>query len=95
MHYVYILYSASLSRFYTGETSLSPVERLKQHNGGKYDEKFTRAGIPWELFLTIGCLSAAQAIKIERHIKDMKSTTYIENLKRYPEMIDKLKLRYA
>ena len=40
------------------------------------------------------CESTTQALKIERHIKRMKSSTYIINLTRYPEMIEKLKRQY-
>jgi putative endonuclease len=31
---------------------------------------------------------------MEQHIKAMKSAVYISNLKKYPEIIEKLKLRY-
>ncbi len=40
-------------------------------------------------------MSKAQALAIEKHIKAMKSKIYIHNLKKYPEMIDKLLLKYA
>ncbi|PXY38851.1 excinuclease ABC subunit C, partial [Flavobacterium cheongpyeongense] len=35
-----------------------------------------------------------QALAIEKHIKDMKSKIYIENLLRYPEVINKLLEKY-
>ncbi|MBK9457438.1 MAG: GIY-YIG nuclease family protein [Bacteroidetes bacterium] len=34
--YTYILFSKSLNKFYIGSTSLSPVERLEQHNQIKF-----------------------------------------------------------
>lgn len=57
--------------------------------------KFTANANDWKLFLLISCKSKTQALSIEKHIKKMKSKTYIENLKKYPEMIDKLKSKYS
>ena len=48
----------------------------------------------WNLFLIIDCESKSQALQIEKHIKKMKSKTYIENLAKYPEMVIKLKEKY-
>jgi uncharacterized LabA/DUF88 family protein len=41
--------------------------------------------------LLIPCDSIREAVFIEAKIKKMKSRKYIEDLARYPEMIDKLK----
>jgi putative endonuclease len=66
-----------------------------QHNSGFYgNKKFTSAANDWVEFLQITCVSLGQARKIEAHIKKMKSRHYIHNLKRYPEMISQLKLKY-
>jgi len=92
--YVYILLSEKSNKFYVGQTSLQPEERLAQHNSGHYDEKFTLSGIPWNLFYVIKCVSREQAIKIERHIKNMKSRKYIEDLKKFPEISEKLLVKY-
>ena len=35
-----------------------------------------------------------QALAIEKHIKSMKSRKYLENLKKYPEITEKLKQLY-
>ncbi len=56
--------------------------------------KFTAKADDWELFLRISCTDKEQGLKIEKHIKKMKSKIYIENLRRYPEMIEKLKKRF-
>ena len=32
---------------------------------------------------------------VEEHIKSMKSKKYIQNLKKYPEMVEKLKDKYS
>ena len=94
MCYVYILYSQSLDRYYTGCTEYSPEERLLQHNDKHYDNSYTFFGIPWEIYYVIRCDTIAQARAIEQHIKRMKSKKYIENLKKYPEMSDKLIQKY-
>jgi putative endonuclease len=65
-------------------------ERLFKHNSGFYDKTYSAFTSDWDLFLRIDCISVNQAIQIEKHIKRMKSKVYIENLKKYPEMVDKL-----
>lgn len=67
---------------------------MMRHNEGYYQDKWSVRGIPWELFLNIECEHIHQARALEGHIKRMKSKKYIENLKRYPEIIEKLKIRY-
>ena len=86
---VYIIYSNSSDSFYTGFTTEPVMTRLERHNNSYYDEKYAKHGIPWLMFLEIVCSSSEQARKIESHIKKMKSKTYILNLKKYPEMIEK------
>ncbi|RXG13651.1 putative endonuclease [Leeuwenhoekiella polynyae] len=92
MHTVYILFSETLNRFYTGETT-DYDQRIAFH---KYSpaNKFTANANDWKLFLKFECDCKPQALKIERHIKNMKSQTYIRNLLKYPEIIDKLKKQY-
>jgi putative endonuclease len=94
MAYVYILYSPSLDKFYVGFTTETPELRLERHNSDYYENKFTANGKPWILFLAIECSDAEQARKIEAHIKSMKSQKYIRNLAVYPEIIEKLKLKF-
>jgi len=93
-YYVYILFSKKLNRYYTGSTNLPPEDRLKQHNEGFNDNGFTTKGIPWVLFLSLECKSREQARNVEFHIKRMKSRKYIENLKLYQELCQKLLNRY-
>lgn len=47
MHHVYILYSQRADLFYTGNTDLSPEERLEEHNEGIHPKAATKRGIPW------------------------------------------------
>ncbi len=91
---VYILFSPGANIFYTGFTTETIDTRFERHQNNYYDHKFTRKNSDWEVFLTIACNSSAQARAIEKHIKKMKSRVYIQNLKKYPEMIDKLLLKY-
>jgi len=92
MNIVYILHSAKINRFYIGYTS-DLVQRLEFHANAE-NRKFTYNADDWSLFLTIICESKSQALAIEKHIKTMKSKVYIENLKKYPEMTEKLLEKY-
>ena len=92
---VYILYSKSGDAYYTGFTTELIKLRIDRHNNDYYDDKYTKSGKPWELFLEIKCASDNQAMAIEKHIKSMKSKKYIQNLKTYSEMAEKLLTRFA
>ena len=92
-HIVYILYSIHLDRFYVGMT-VDFENRLEQHNSGFYDNSYTKKTNDWESFLLIECINKRQSLMIEKHIKNMKSVTYIKNLKKYSEIIIKLKEKY-
>ena len=92
MHQVYILHSEKLNRFYTGYTA-NLLERLEFHQNSE-SRKFTYNATDWALFLTIDCKTKQQGFQIEKHIKSMKSKIYIENLLKYPEMIEKLKTKF-
>ncbi|MBK9283292.1 MAG: GIY-YIG nuclease family protein [Sphingobacteriaceae bacterium] len=93
MFFVYILYSQKLSKYYIGTTD-NIQERLVEHNQGENRNSFTLRGRPWELFFLIEGLESNQAYEIEKHIKRMKSSKFIENLKKYSELAYKLKGRY-
>jgi putative endonuclease len=91
----YILYSATLNCFYIGAVHDSLETRLKKHRDRFYgNSHFTAQADDWELYMFIECDSFSQAIRIERHIKRMKSCVFIENLVQYPEMVERLKLKY-
>ena len=86
----YILYSKKIERYYIGYTS-DLEERLYLHQSGFFGGKsYTHKTDDWELFLQIPCTSIIQAVNIERRIKGMKSQNYIQNLKKYPEIVEKL-----
>jgi len=87
---VYILYSKRLDKFYIGET-MDLLKRVEEHNTGFYDNSFSSKTNDWEVFLQIECSDRSQARKIENHIKKMKSVKYIQDLKKHPEIILRLK----
>ncbi|GAB5523082.1 MAG: hypothetical protein Roseis2KO_09540 [Roseivirga sp.] len=93
MFWVYILYSKTAGRHYTGY-SIDPDERLKEHNEGYCKGSYSSAVRDWELRFMLKCQSKKQALQIERHIKRMKSRVYIQNLIKYPEMGEKLLIKY-
>ena len=91
----YILQSKNLDKFYIGYTTDSIENRIEKHNIGFYGvKKYTYTVDDWELFYSILCESRVQAIRIEQHIKKMKSRIYIHNLKKYPEITKKLLKKY-
>ena len=91
-HTVYILHSKKLNRYYIGETP-NIEERLVFHENSPA-HKFTAKAKDWLLFHSMECSDKFQAKRIETHIKKMKSKVYIENLKKYPEIFDRLCLMY-
>ena len=78
---VYILYSNTIDKFYTGSCN-DLKERLEQHQNKKFDKSFTKQADDWELYFTIDDLDYLQARRIKKHIKEMKSRKYIQNLKK-------------
>ena len=86
---VYILYSPKLDRYYIGMTD-DLYKRLSHHNHPIDPMKFTSRGLPWEIFLSLPCQSKPQALKLERLIKSKKSSVFIENLRKYPELVKKI-----
>ncbi len=76
-YYVYVIYSQSSGRYYTGY-SHDPEERLAEHNLGATTS--TRSGRPWMLVYKEEFSDKPSAIKRENQIKKMKSRKYIETL---------------
>ena len=91
---VYILYSTSVNSYYTGSCVDLGV-RMQQHIHKTYSDSYTKKASDWELYFYIENLEYRQAREIESHIKSMKSRKYIENLKKYPEMVFKLVEKYS
>ena len=91
--FVYILYSTSTAKYYVGQTE-DIIERLEKHNTAVFINSFTKPGIPWQLFFVIECNSRKQAVNMEMHVKKMKSVKYYHSLKKHPEMVERLKIKY-
>ena len=88
--YCYIIFSKSINRYYVGYTS-NLDERLQMHRSGYFGTKsYTMKAKDWEIYLTFPCSTIEKAIEIEGNIKRMKSRKYIENLKKYPALVNKL-----
>lgn len=68
--YVYVLYSVTTGKLYTG-ISNSPSKRLEKHNAGK-GAKATRVGRPWKIVRVEPMPSKSAALKREAAIKKMK-----------------------
>jgi len=90
MPFCYIIYSPQLDSYYTGSCANFDL-RLKAHNSKKYTASYTSKSDDWKRFLVIQTETNKHAIRLERKIKRMKSSVFIENLKKYPELVDKIK----
>lgn len=55
-------------------------DRIKQHNEDYYKKSISSCVSDWELFMEIFCGNRLIAGKIEKHIKSMKNSQYIENI---------------
>ncbi|MFN5443387.1 MAG: GIY-YIG nuclease family protein [Crocinitomicaceae bacterium] len=93
MAVVYILFSAKLNKHYIGSCD-NLSDRISKHKDKFYINSYTSKTEDWILCLTIENLEYEQARKIEAHIKQMKSKIYIENMKLYPEIVNRLIDKY-
>ena len=78
MYYVYIIYSKSRDRYYTGFTAGDPEWRLQRHNMGW--TRSTKSGIPWKLVYHESFDTKTEALQRENFIKRQKSRKFIEKL---------------
>ena len=91
----YILFSEKLNRFYIGASSETAEIRVERHNEKYYgDKKYSANANDWMIFFVFENLSFSQALKIEQHVKKMKSRAYIENLKKHIDISKKLIQKY-
>ncbi len=77
MHYVYIIFSRSLSKFYAGETSDLEI-RLKGHNSNK--NRFTGKVNDWVLVWKTEFPARTEALKFERKIKKRGIKRFLEDI---------------
>ena len=90
---VYILYSKTTDSFYVGQTE-DLNRRLYWHNSGEFKASSTKIAHDWEVFWYLECVTRTQALKIERHIKNMRSRKYYHSLKEYAEISERLLQQY-
>jgi putative endonuclease len=74
---VYVLFSKSYKKFYTGNT-IDLEKRLREHNSGK--TKSIKAFRPWEVIYTEEYNSETEAIKRERYLKSGSGREYLKRL---------------
>ena len=91
MHYVYAIYSLSADRYYIGETA-DIQERIHQHNTHFFKGAFTTIASDWKLALLFTCSDRLAALKVEKHLKQMKSKQYLTRLHNDFAAREKLKL---
>ena len=77
MHYVYVLHSDRLGKYYVGRTE-NVTKRLEDHNAGR--STYTKLGRPWVLVYEERFEKKSEAVARELEIKRRKSRRYIEKL---------------
>ena len=77
MYYVYILYSPTANKYYTGQTD-NLSQRVESHRSGI--SRYTAIAADWELVYFEEFDTRQKALIREREIKSMKSRKYIEQL---------------
>ncbi len=89
MHYLYIIYSKSLNKYYVGE-SHDVKKRLEQHKNHHYKSNFSRRASDWELLLQKQLENREQALYLEKFIKRMKSKKFTEKVINDPKILDNI-----
>ena len=75
MHFVYIIYSARLDRYYIGE-SQDPEVRVEFHNRGL--QRYTKRASDWRMVFKGSYCNRTEAQIVERKIKSSKSRKTIQ-----------------
>ena len=89
MHYLYIIYSPKVNKFYVGETDNMAL-RLLKHNNHSYEGSFTKIAEDWEVVLSFECSSKSQSLSLEKFIKRMKSKIFIQKIIENPKILDEI-----
>ena len=79
MHFIYIIYSEKLDRFYTGET-LDIAKRIAEHNSEFFKRSSTSIASDWELKKIFKVNNRIEGRKVEAYIKGMKSKIFLKKL---------------
>ncbi len=78
MYHFYILYSATLNKYYVGHTADDLTERIRKHNSNH--KGFTGGIGDWILMYQEQFLTKIDALARERQVKAWKSRKEIEKL---------------
>ena len=76
-YYVYVLWSKTDHKFYTGYTS-NLLNRIKLHHAEKVNS--TKRRVPLELIYWEGCLNKEDALRRESYLKSSWGKRYLKNL---------------
>ena len=93
-YFVYIIYSEENDAYYIGQTH-DLKQRIILHNTGHFKQSSTKFAKDWILHYKLKCNSRTQALRIEKHIKNNRNRNYYRNLTKYPEIGDKLLIKYS
>ncbi len=74
MHYLYILYSSNVDKFYIGE-SPDVFVRQNLHNNHHFKNAHAKIADDWEIQLIFKCEQRGDAIYLEKFIKRIKILT--------------------
>jgi putative endonuclease len=74
---VYIPYSHSCKKFYTGQTQ-DLDNRMIEHNGG--ETKSLKSCIPWSLIWKTELTTRAEAMSLEKKIKSRGAARFLDDL---------------
>jgi putative endonuclease len=88
-HFLYILYSSSVDKFYVGE-SPDVLQRLSLHKNHHFDRAFTKIANDWEIKLEFECQNRKDALFLEKFIKRMKSKKFIEKIIETPDILNQV-----
>ena len=77
MYTVYILYSRSTLKYYTGQTD-NLENRLQRHNSGL--SLSTKNGKPWDLIYMIEVSTRSEAMILEQKIKKRGAKRYLDDI---------------
>ena len=85
-HFLYILHSKSVDKFYVGET-VDVAFRLNLHNNHEFLGSFTKIASDWEVQLIFENLEKNNILYLEKFIKRMKSKVFIQKIIQNPEIL--------
>ncbi|CAL2091977.1 GIY-YIG nuclease family protein [Tenacibaculum sp. 190524A05c] len=92
MHFLYIIYSQTLDKFYIGETHNLAV-RIKKHNQHEYSKAYTKAASDWIYVLQMKCNNKEDALYLEKFIKRMKSRKFVQKIIDTPKTLEDILLK--